>query len=202
MAETAGVFFILFFSVILHEYAHGWVARRCGDPTAWIAGRLTLNPLRHIDPVGTIVVPFVLHLLGIVPLAWAKPVPVDFRRLRHPRRDMLWVALAGPGANIALALIAAFGLRLLLPSWGYLVLGLIVLVNLMLAFFNLTPIPPLDGSRILTSLLPPEAARGYGRLEPYGLVLVIVLLNLGYPALLWIWVERAATLLGVVGGSL
>lgn len=183
--EIAQVVGVLLFAVILHEYAHGWVADRLGDPTAREAGRLSLNPLRHIDPVGTLLVPLVLKLLGFMPLGWAKPVPVDFRRLRNPRRDMLLVAAAGPAVNMILAFAAARLLQFSLPEAVRDMALSAVVVNLILATFNLLPIPPLDGSRILVAILPSAVGRIYARIEPYGIIIVIVLLNLGMLDFIW-----------------
>jgi len=175
----------------LHEAAHGYVAKLFGDQTAWMLGRVTANPIKHIDPVGTILVPGMLllsaKLLGGTPFifGWAKPVPVNFGNLRNPKRDMFWVAGAGPGANFAMAVV--WGLLLkgssaggLLASDGLTEMALAgIQINLMLMALNLLPIPPLDGGRIAVSLLPHSMAMGYARLEPYGFMVVIVLLATG-----------------------
>ena len=180
----------LLFAVVIHEFAHGWVANKRGDSTARLAGRLTLNPLKHIDIVGTFIVPLVLRLLGLMPIGWAKPVPVNFANLRDPKRDMILVAIAGPAINI----IAAVAVSLLLrweflvalvfqsqvSSVSFLFLIYFIYINLLLAVFNLMPIPPLDGSRIMLGLLPNPLARIYGQLEPFGLIILVVLLNLGF----------------------
>lgn len=179
------------FGITLHEAAHGYVARMFGDPTAWQAGRVTINPLKHIDPIGTIVVPLVLlfstKLLGGGGLlfGWAKPVPVDWSRLRRPKRDMLWVALAGPASNLIMAIIWAVALRLLIDSgagqgdfWARMAIAGIQ-VNLILMALNLVPVPPLDGGRVVFSLLPSRMAYQYSRIEPYGLLIVIVLMVTG-----------------------
>lgn len=181
MFEILVVFPILFFAVVLHEYAHGWVAYRLGDPTAKLAGRLTLNPLKHIDPIGTIFLPAflsILRLLGLntIILGWAKPVPVDFFNLRHPKRDMIWVALAGPAVNIFLAVIFSQMIKLDVSSLIAEILKAVVFFNLLLAFFNLIPVPPLDGSRVVMGLLPSRYMSLYGRLESYGILIVFVLL--------------------------
>lgn len=178
------------FAITLHEAAHGYVARMFGDRTAELKGRITLNPLAHIDPVGTILVPGVLILTAKLGgpafvFGWAKPVPVNFGNLRNPRRDMLWVAAAGPGANLAMATFWALALKLLAMVGGTAVAyGLVmakvgISVNLVLMALNLLPVPPLDGGRIAVSLLPLPAARVFARLEPFGLFVIIALLALG-----------------------
>jgi len=179
------------FAITLHEAAHGYVARLFGDQTAWMLGRVTLNPVKHIDPVGTLLVPGLLVLVAAITRAplfifgWAKPVPVNFGNLRNPKRDMFWVAGAGPFANFAMAVGWALLFRLALPSGIFESDGLRemsragVQVNLMLMALNLLPILPLDGGRIAVSLLPRSLAIGYSRLEPYGFMIVILLLATG-----------------------
>lgn len=178
-------------AVILHEVAHGWVAHRLGDPTAAERGRLTLNPIAHVDLLGTIIVPLLLVLskTGFV-FGWAKPVPINYANLRHPRRDMMLVAAAGPVTNLLIAAFAALvvhAMTALLPqATGGLPRAAVVAVavmatytvttNVFLGIFNLLPIPPLDGGRVMTSLLPRPLARGYARVEPFGFVIVFALL--------------------------
>jgi Zn-dependent protease len=175
----------MIFAITLHEAAHGYVARYFGDPTAYQLGRISLNPIRHIDLVGTILVPAATLLFGGILFGWAKPVPVDYSRLRHPRENMRWVALAGPGVNLAMAFGWAILLKLGLSTNTYFSVPLEemsrigISINLMLMAINLVPILPLDGGRVLFSLLPPAAAQSYGRSEPYGLPILLLLLVTG-----------------------
>ncbi len=174
----------ILFALTFHEYSHGWVAMKLGDPTAKNAGRLTLNPISHLDPIGTI-------MLFIVHFGWAKPVPVNPVNLKDPKRDMLWVSLAGPGSNMILALAFGLALRGMNVGGGALFMGggtmqfiqlmLVygVIINLALAAFNLIPIPPLDGSKILHALLPYEYEAQYAQFEQYGPILIIGLVMLG-----------------------
>jgi len=172
------------FAITLHEAAHGYVARRFGDRTAEELGRITLNPLRHIDPIGTVLVPAMLYLTAgpQFVFGWAKPVPVNFGNLRHPKRDMLWVAAAGPFANFAMAFLWMLALRLAIGDDAVTSEGLArmaqigVSVNLVLMALNLLPIPPLDGGRIAVSLLPSRAALAWARLEPFGFIIIVVLM--------------------------
>jgi Zn-dependent protease len=174
------------FAITLHEAAHGYAARRFGDRTAEAAGRISVNPLRHIDPVGTLLVPAITLILGGILFGWAKPVPVDFRNLRHPKQDMLWVAAAGPGANLVMALFWAAVIKLatLMPASAYafplLLMGQAgVTINAILIALNLLPIPPLDGGRIAVSLLPHRWAYGLSRIEPYGIFILLALVFTG-----------------------
>ena len=196
------IFAVLLMAVILHEYAHGWVANKLGDQTAKQAGRLTLNPFKHIDPVGSILVPFVLYKLMGFAFGWAKPVPVQFANLRHPKRDMILVAAAGPFTNIVLALLFSQFLKLDLPIALFQIAVQAVVINLILAVFNLVPIPPLDGSRILTGLLPGGAGRLYSQLEPWGMLIVLVLLNFGYLDFVWVVVDFIMRQLGIPVGHM
>ena len=179
------------FAITLHEAAHGYVARMFGDHTAWMLGRVTLNPIKHIDPVGTLLVPGMLVVIAKVtgaPLfifGWAKPVPVNFGNLRNPKKDMFWVAGAGPFANFAMAILWAFLFKFALPGSLFASEGMRemarggVEVNLMLMALNLLPILPLDGGRIAVSLLPRTLALSYASLERYGFMIVILLLATG-----------------------
>ena len=173
-------------AITLHEAAHGYVAKLFGDPTASLAGRVSLNPIRHIDPIGTIAVPVGILAMsslfgGGFLFGWAKPVPVDFGRLRRPKQDMLWVALAGPAANLLMAILWGIALRLLFEAgersgFWFQMAQVGIHINLVLMALNLLPILPLDGGRVLFSLLPNRLAWQYGRAEPYGLLIVIALL--------------------------
>ena len=182
----------LIFAITLHEAAHGYAARHFGDDTAWRLGRVTLNPASHIDPIGTVLMPLLLYFVtaGAFIFGYAKPVPVNFGRLRNPKRNMIWVALAGPASNLLQALIwgAVF---YLLQGMGveeeffYKLCGAGMQVNLVLFVLNLFPLPPLDGGRIMVGLLPMRAAMSYARLEPYGFYIVIALLYLQILDKLW-----------------
>jgi Zn-dependent protease len=175
----------LVFAIVLHEISHGWVANAFGDPTARRKGRLSLNPIRHVDPVGTVALPLLLAVTGAPVFGWAKPVPVTARRLRNPRVHMMLVALAGPGMNLALAVISAVLLALIGPVGPadglfrillYLNLLNFIAINVFLALFNLLPIPPFDGSHVVEGLLPRPLAARYAALGRFGFLLLIFLL--------------------------
>ena len=193
LIQTVAIYALpVLFAITVHEAAHGYAARHYGDNTAYMLGRITLNPIKHIDPVGTILMPLMLYFAtsGAFLFGYAKPVPVRFGNLRNPKRDMVWVALAGPGANLAQALI-----------WGTLLLVLSgsgvtepfflkmcqggVLVNVVMFVFNLFPLPPLDGGRILVGLLPHRQAEMVSRIEPWGFFIVMALVIFGVVSALW-----------------
>lgn len=190
----------LLFALTIHEYAHGYVAYQFGDPTAFHQGRLTLNPLKHIDPLGVL-------CFFILKIGWAKPVPVNPTYFANPRKDLLWVSLAGPGINVIGALVSALLVKLfalfiplgpgfiMMPILQMLVMS--VWINSILAVFNLVPIPPLDGSKILLGMLPPELAQVYARLEPYGFVILLLLFYTGIlPKLIMPIISFAQNLIG------
>lgn len=175
-------------AITLHEVAHGWMALRCGDPTAQLEGRLSLNPLRHVDPVGTLLVPAVLFFLGGFIFGWAKPVPVNYYRLRHPKQDMAKVAFAGPGANLvmaigwALVLLLSKIIYLWFPWLGiplYLMAHAGIQINIVIGVLNMLPVPPLDGSRVLAGLAPDGVGALFAKIEPLGLVILLLLLTSG-----------------------
>jgi Zn-dependent protease len=173
------------FAITAHEAAHGYAAKYFGDLTAFNAGRISLNPLRHIDPFGTLLLPALTILLGGILFGWAKPVPVDFGKLRQPKKDMLWVAAAGPAANLVMAIFWVFVIKfaMTMPESVALPLALMgkagVSINIVLMVLNLLPLPPLDGGRIAVSLLPQHLAIKFAQLERYGFVILIVLLFSG-----------------------
>jgi Zn-dependent protease len=199
-------YFILLFAITIHESAHGWAALKFGDPTAYNLGRITLNPIPHIDPVGTVILPLIMMITGIPFIGWAKPVPVNPLNLRNPRRDNLWISAAGPVSNLTAALVFLIGiviLKFLNPNIVYFLrafifaqtgfaggfhplggLALILfygaLINTLLAIFNMIPIPPLDGSGVMMGFLSDEAAEKYDRIRPYGFLIILGLLFIGF----------------------
>ncbi len=197
--ETIGIAMIVLMSIVLHEVAHGFSAYKLGDTTAKDAGRLTLNPIKHIDPFGTIILPgilIVLRAFGVptVVFGWAKPVPVNFRQLGSPKRDMMIVAMAGPATNILIAWMASLTL-VNTANLSLIILNLLhftIFINLLLAVFNMMPVPPLDGSRLVSGIIPNRWAMYYNQLEPYGILIVFGLLYIGlmdaivFPIIEWI----------------
>lgn len=192
IARLAVIVLPVVLAITLHEAAHGYAALLKGDPTAHLAGRISINPLKHIDPVGTVLVPLLMYfgsmMLGQHGLlfGWAKPVPVNFSRLRRPKKDMFWVAIAGPAANLLMALGwgYAYKFSLALPAGSFseplqLMAESGIVINLVLMTLNLLPIPPLDGGRIMVSLLPPKLSIAYLRIEPFGLPILLGLLLTG-----------------------
>ncbi len=201
LIQTVAIYALpVIFAITVHEAAHGYAARHFGDNTAWMLGRVTLNPTKHIDPMGTILMPLLLYFAtsGAFLFGYAKPVPVRFDRLRNPKRDMVWVALAGPAANLVQAL--AWGVLLYLlqgaavsePFFLRMCQGG-VLVNVVMFAFNLFPLPPLDGGRILVGLLPVKQALFVSRIEPYGFFVVMALVIAGVVSSLWMQPVMALT---------
>ena len=193
LIQTVAIYALpVLFAITVHEAAHGYAARYFGDNTAYSLGRISLNPLKHIDPMGTLLMPLLLYFAtsGAFLFGYAKPVPVNFGRLRHPKRDMVWVALAGPGANLAQALLWGIALIILIGSGvdEYFFLKMCdagLKVNLALFAFNLFPVPPLDGGRILVGLLPWRQAALVSRVEPWGFFIVIALVIAGIVDTWW-----------------
>ena len=185
--KMAAIVLPLIFAVTLHEAAHGWVADKLGDSTARRLGRITLNPIRHIDWFGTILLPMLMMAFTGFLFGWAKPVPVNMAHLRNPRRDMVWVALAGPGANLLMAILWSLALLATempaMPEWMTMPLAAMavagVFINLILMALNLLPILPLDGGRVLAGILPQAIARLYARIEPFGFFIIVGLLVAG-----------------------
>ena len=193
---------ILLFSIILHECAHGLAAEHHGDPTAREAGRITLNPIPHLDPIGSILLPGIMILMSLfgapaVIFGWARPVPINPYNLNDPKRDMMWIGLAGPATNFSIALLLALLFRLFAfpASLAAIILFYGVTINLLLAIFNLIPIPPLDGSRILTGILPEEYSYRLSRIEPFGFIILIILLISGIFNIVFMLVLKLSMLL-------
>ncbi len=199
MSITEGMIslFVVLFAITVHEASHGWAALKMGDPTAYHMGRITLNPIRHIDPVGTILLPLILIVMGAPPFGWAKPVPVNPLNLKDPRKDNLIISIAGPASNIAVAVVAFIILKILMNldprlfyTGGAGISGLLspfimlvyytIVINVILAFFNLIPIPPLDGSGVVMGLISEEAAQKYEQIRPYGFFILILLIMTGF----------------------
>lgn len=191
--STIILLFVLLFAITVHEASHGWAAFKMGDPTAYNLGRVTLNPVPHIDPIGTVLVPVMLAVMGFPFFGWAKPVPVNPLNLRNPRRDNLIISAAGPISNMTVAFIAFFGVIILktftsgflspnpqtsvnyLTSGIFFILYYTIVINVILATFNLIPIPPLDGSGVLLGLISDEAAQKYEQIRPFGFIIIILL---------------------------
>lgn len=185
---------VILFAITVHEASHGWAAYKLGDPTAYHMGRITLNPIPHIDPIGTILLPLILIIMGAPPFGWAKPVPVNPLNLKDPRKDNLIISIAGPASNFSVAFIAFIILKIvlnLIPSLNYggglakvlspiiQILFMTILLNVILAVFNLIPIPPLDGSGVVMGLISEEAAQKYEQIRPYGFFILILLIMTG-----------------------
>jgi Zn-dependent protease len=215
LIQKIAVFAIpVIFAITLHEAAHGYIARFFGDMTAAAAGRITANPLKHIDPVGTILVPLVILLTskllggGMILFGWAKPVPVNFARLRRPKQDMLWVAAAGPGINFVMAIFWALMIQMGhalgsgFASAPMILMGAAgVFINVILMALNLIPLPPLDGGRIAVSLLPMKQAMQFARIEPYGLFILLGLMFTGILGfILWPLISLFIGLIALVTG--
>ena len=192
IAQIATQLIVILFAITIHEAAHGWAANKLGDPTAMIMGRVTLNPIAHIDPIGTVLLPLLLVIMRAPPFGWAKPVPVNPMNLKNPKKDHLLISAAGPVSNFCVAIVAGIILKILLTITGntappgfnitqvlVTILYYSVLLNVFLAVFNLIPIPPLDGSGILLGLVSEEAAQKIEQLRPYGFIIVIGMMWLG-----------------------
>jgi Zn-dependent protease len=192
-------FGLLIVAMTVHEFAHGLTAYKLGDPTAKYSGRLTLNPLAHIDPFGTIILPLFLFLSTGFAIGWAKPVPINYLALRNPKRDIIWVGLSGPLANILFAFLLGMLWRIIpLAQLPALIFQKLIYINLLLAVFNLIPIPPLDGSRIAMGLLPQSLAYRYISIERYGFLIVALLAWLGlFDLIIWPLVKLISLLLAI-----
>jgi len=173
-------FALLLLAITVHEFSHGWVAYKLGDSTAKYSGRLTLNPLAHIDPLGTVLLPLIITTQGQFVFGAAKPVPINYRALKNPKRDIIWVGLSGPLANFIFAIFLSILWRFL-PHFQIVnfIFASLISINVLLGVFNLVPIPPLDGSRVVMGLLPDELASHYAMIEPYGFIIIIAFIGLG-----------------------
>jgi Zn-dependent protease len=197
IADLILSFGLLIIAMTVHEFAHGWVAYKLGDTTAKYSGRLTLNPLAHIDPIGTIILPLLLFFTTGFAIGWAKPVPINYWALRNPKRDLIWVGASGPIANIIFAILLSILWRII-PSFYITnaVFQKLIYINLLLAAFNLVPIPPLDGSRIAMGILPDDLASKYSAIEPYGFIIIMLLIWLGvFDLFIWPIVKILSRLL-------
>lgn len=193
-------FVLLIIAMTVHEFFHGWTAYKLGDTTAKYSGRLTLNPMAHIDPVWTILIPLLLFISsgGQLIFGAAKPVPINYWALKNPKRDIIWVGASGPLSNLIFAFLLSILLKIPLPLVLYFIIVNLIVINLVLGVFNLIPIPPLDGSRILMGLLPEGAALRYAQIEPYGFIIVIILVWLGvFGRIIWPLIEFLLKLLGI-----
>lgn len=199
--------FPILLAITLHEAAHGYAAKHFGDLTAYQQGRITLNPLKHIDLVGTIVLPLLTLMIGGILFGWAKPVPVNFANLKNPKRDMMWVALAGPASNLLMAIAWGFAYKFAMlnpdsyyavPLAGMAIYG--IKINLILMILNMLPLPPLDGGRVAVSLLPHRQAYALSKVEPYGMIILIVMAVT--PVLGWILSPLVAVSGGLLGSVL
>lgn len=195
-------FGLLLIAMTVHEFSHGLTAYKLGDPTAKYSGRLTLNPFAHIDPMWTFFLPLFLFISthGQFVFGAAKPVPINYHSLKNPKRDIIWIGLSGPAANFLLASVLSLFLKFFPTPPGLLslILGNLIIINVVLGVFNLLPIPPLDGSRILSGLLPPDLAYSYARIEPYGFIILMLLLWFGvFGYIVWPAVNLILRILGV-----
>jgi len=193
-------FGLLIIAMTIHEFSHGWVAYKLGDETAKYSGRLTLNPLAHIDPVWTFLLPLFLFVSsgGRFIFGAAKPVPINYWALKNPKRDIIFVGAAGPLSNLVLAFLLSLLLKIPMPAYLSFILLNLIVINVVLGVFNLTPIPPLDGSRIIMGLLPSRLASSYASIEPYGFIILMVLIWMGaFSNLIWPIVEVILKLLAV-----